>query len=131
MPMMVPSRPNSGASVTEVSTSQRFLSILGSSQSIDSSMWRSMPSNRAFTVTILNGTSKRYDPTIFSTSLQSGAQEGDAIFDSAAGLGGSPNTVLLPGRTAKFRVAYGLLNPADIVLEVSPGFEYDNAVWSS
>ncbi|MDP9421143.1 MAG: hypothetical protein M3P53_13560 [Actinomycetota bacterium] len=82
-----------------------------------------------FDVTVVNGTSERYEPALFSTTLQSDNAEGDAIFDSANGINGAPSTVLLPGREASFAIAYGVSNPADLVLEVSPGFEYESIVY--
>lgn len=80
-----------------------------------------------FNVTVVNGTDERYEPLMFSTSLQSANQEGDAVFDN--GLEGAPTTVLLPGREATFPVGYGVANPEDLVLEVSPGFEYESIVY--
>jgi hypothetical protein len=58
-----------------------------------------------FLVTIVNGSTKKYEQTLFSTTLQSGQREGEEIFDSAKGFNGSPNTVLLPSRSSKFKIA--------------------------
>jgi hypothetical protein len=85
----------------------------------------------AFDVTIVNGTQSNFDPSLFSTTLQSANVEGSEIYDSENGLEGSPSTTLLPGREAKFRIAYGVTNPADLVLEVSPSFEHDNAIYAT
>jgi hypothetical protein len=85
----------------------------------------------AFDVTIVNGTQANFDPSFFSTTLQSANVEGSEIYDSENGLEGSPSTTLLPGREAKFRIAYGVTNPADLVLEVSPSFEHNNAIYAS
>ncbi len=87
---------------------------------------------RQFTVTIVNKTGRRYDPSGFSTTVQSANEEAEQIFDSARGIGGSPDTTLLKNREAKFRIAYSLADPKDIVMEVSPDFgEYENAIYTT
>jgi Transposase and inactivated derivatives len=55
-----------------------------------------------FTVTIVNGTGKTFDPSMFSASAQSANLEADEVYDTAGGLNGSPDTKLLKGREAKF-----------------------------
>ena len=79
----------------------------------------------AFDVTIVNGTSANYEPSIFSTTLQSGNAEAQEVFDSANNLTGSPSTPILPGRESAFTIAYGVTNPTDLVMQVSPGFGFD------
>lgn len=83
-----------------------------------------------FTITVVNGSQENYDPTLFTTSLQSGNREASQIFDSAKNLGGTPSTVVLPGREAEFQVAYAVSDPTDLVMEVSPGFEYRDAIFT-
>ncbi|RRQ29229.1 hypothetical protein DK926_04935 [Rhodococcus sp. Eu-32] len=85
----------------------------------------------AFTVTIVNGSDKNYDPALFSASLQSGNAEGDQDFDTANGISGAPSTVILPSRESQFKIAFEASNPADLVLQVSPGFEYRDAIFTS
>lgn len=84
-----------------------------------------------FDVTIVNGTSANYEPAVFSATMQSANVESSQVFDSQQGMNGSPSTVLLPGREAVFRMAFGATDPADLVLQVTPGFEYDAAVFTS
>jgi hypothetical protein len=84
-----------------------------------------------FTVTLVNGTAKRFDPALFNTTIQSANEEGDLVIDSAKGIGGGPNTKLLAGREAKFRIAYGVKDPKDLVLEVNPDFEHEAALFTS
>ena len=84
-----------------------------------------------FTVTITNNTSKSYDPAMFTTSAQSGTQEADSIYDIDNNLGGSPHTALLPGRTVTFDVGFGVSDPKDVVLQVTPGFDYTPAMFQS
>lgn len=86
--------------------------------------------NVLFTVTIVNKTGKVYDPTLFSLTMQSGNEEASQIFDSENNLGGSPNTKILNGREAKFKVAFNVANPKDLVLEVRPGFDYDSVMFT-
>lgn len=85
----------------------------------------------AFTVTIDNGATSNYDPTLFMASAQSGSVEASEVFDSENGFNGPPTTKLLPGRTVTFKVGYGVQDPKDIVLEVTPGFDYDSAIFTS
>lgn len=84
-----------------------------------------------FTVTIVNKTGKPYDPVLFSASVQSANQEGHQVFDTGTGVEGPPETKILNGREAKFRIAFGVANPKDIVLEAAPGFEYDSALFTN
>jgi hypothetical protein len=72
-----------------------------------------------------------YDPATFSASVQSGSTEEDQVYDSANGIGGTPSTILLPGRESVFRMASGGTDPADLVMEVTPGFEYESAIFTS
>jgi hypothetical protein len=84
-----------------------------------------------FTVTVKNGTSERYDPGSFSTSLQSGQSEGKRCFDSAKDVAGSPSTALLTGRTVAWKEAYAVSDPNDLVLEATPGFDYGSVLFIS
>jgi hypothetical protein len=63
--------------------------------------------------------------------MQSATTEEQQVYDSANGIGGSPTTTLLPGREIQFRMAFGATNPDDLVLEVTPGFEYGSAIFTS
>lgn len=83
-----------------------------------------------FTVTIVNKSGKAYDPSIASATVQSADAEGDQIFDSSNDLGGTPDTKVLNGRQTKFKMAFGVANPKDVVVEFSPGFEYNSAIWT-
>lgn len=78
----------------------------------------------SFEVRVVNKTGKAWDPTLFQTSVQSNNQEADEVFDSE-NLGEMPQTKLLNGREAKFTVAYGVANPQDLVMEVTPDYEHE------
>lgn len=83
-----------------------------------------------FTVRIVNGTSENWDPSMFYATLQSGNQEASRVFDSEQ-LGDTPSTSLLPGREVEFTMAYGVNDPADLVMEVAPDFSYQNVIFHS
>jgi hypothetical protein len=84
-----------------------------------------------FTVVIVNKTGKTFDPSMTTANVQSGDVEGEEIFDSANGFNGSPDTKVLNGRQTKFKVAFGVANPKDIVFEFAPGFEYSSQLWTN
>ncbi|MEV6268934.1 hypothetical protein AB0L64_17315 [Kribbella sp. NPDC051936] len=81
--------------------------------------------------TIVNKSGKAFDPSTANATVQSGDVEGDEIFDSAHGINGSPDTKILDGRQARYKVAFGVSNPKDIVFEFTPGFEHDSAIWAT
>jgi hypothetical protein len=83
-----------------------------------------------FTITIVNKSGKAFDPTGANATVQSADVEADEIFDSANGFSGAPDTKVLNGRQSKFKVAFGVTNPKDVVVEFSPGFEYNSAIWT-
>ena len=85
---------------------------------------------RLFTVTVVNKTGKPYDGTLFNVTMQSGNEEMDQVFDSAKKIDGPPSTKLLNGRESKFKIVFGVNNPKDMVMEVSPGFEYDSVIFT-
>ncbi len=82
-----------------------------------------------FDVTIVNKTGTTWDPVMFRATVQSGNQEGSRIFDSAKNLTGAPSTKLLNGREATFKMAFGVADPADIVMEVSPDWDHQSALF--
>ena len=85
-----------------------------------------------FDVELTNGTDENFDPSSFSVNVQSGTTEASQVYDTDQ-LGQSPTTTLLPGRSATFKVAFGVADPDDLVMEVSPtfGFDYDSAVFTN
>jgi hypothetical protein len=84
-----------------------------------------------FEVKIVNGTGDEYDPALFTTTMQSGNTEAGEVFDSAQGFEGAPFTPLLDGRESVFIIGYGVTDPNDLVMQVSPGFEYDSALFTN
>ena len=84
-----------------------------------------------YTITIVNKTGKPYDPALFTTSVQSGDKEAEKVYDSEGNLGLPPSTKVLNGRQSTFTVGFGVSDPKDIVMEVSPGFDYESILYSS
>ena len=84
-----------------------------------------------FEVRVVNGTDAPFDPSATYATVQSGNQEATEIFDSGEPnhLEGPPQTSLLPGREAVWRAGFGVADPADIVLEITPSFEHESAIF--
>ena len=85
----------------------------------------------ALKFTVTNNGTKNFDPSMMMVTAQSGQTQEEPIFDSAQGYTGKPDTVLLPGRTVTFQLAFTVTEPEDVVVEVQPGFEYRSQVFTS
>lgn len=83
-----------------------------------------------FDVRVVNKTGKPWDPSLITESIQSSNQEGEQIYDTGT-LGDEPSTTLLNGREVKFRIAFAVPDPKDLVLEISPDFDHDPAIFTS
>ncbi len=83
-----------------------------------------------FTIIVVNKSGKPFDASMVYSSVQSNDVEADEIFDSAKGMNGTPDTKILNNRQAKFKVAFGVANPKDIVFELTPGGEYVSTLWT-
>jgi hypothetical protein len=83
-----------------------------------------------YTITVVNGTGKVFDPSMFNASVQSSNTEGGQVFDSEKGLEGAPSTKLLKGREAKFTIGFGVADPKDVVMEVTPSFEHESVLFN-
>lgn len=83
------------------------------------------------TVTIVNKTGKPYDPSLFYATMQSANVEAETVFDTDNGLEGSPDTKVLNGREAKFKIGFNVTDPKDLVLEVAPGFDYNSVLYTT
>ncbi len=88
----------------------------------ESAAFHVAPSYLAFDVTIVNGTDENWDPRLFSTTVRSGKQEASEVFDSTQGLEGPPSTNISVGEKTVFKIGYGVSDPHDLVMHVSPGF---------
>lgn len=85
----------------------------------------------AFDVKVVNTGTANYEVVGMYLSLQSGNVEAEQIFDTANGLGGAPSTPVLPGREAVFKVGFGVADPVDLVMQVTPGFDYEAVIFTS
>ncbi|MEL4356678.1 MULTISPECIES: hypothetical protein [unclassified Luteococcus] len=81
-----------------------------------------------FEVRVVNKTKATWDPALLHITVQSDNQEAEQVFDSQK-LADQPTTKLLPGREAKFPVAFGVANPKDLVMEVTPDFEHESVLF--
>ena len=79
-------------------------------------------------VTVVNGSTEVYEPAVFHATAQSDNTEARQVFD-VEGLTQQPSTPLLPERESKFQIAFGVSNPADLVLMVRPGFDYEQILY--
>lgn len=101
--------------------------------SMTSSEWASPGNTKgsSFTVTIVNGSDVPFDPSMANVTAQSANSEAEQIYDSEKGYGGSPDTTLLPGREAKYTVAFAMPDAKDVVVEASPSWDHVAALYAS
>ncbi|TFD74748.1 hypothetical protein [Cryobacterium fucosi] len=85
------------------------------------------PAAVVFNITVTNGGTKNFEPFLYSTASSGGA-EASKIYDGD--IGSSPNTVILPGQTITYSEAYSVNDPAQIVFQIKPSFEYDDAIFT-
>jgi len=89
------------------------------------------PAYLAWDVTLVNKTGKTYDPSMFSTTAQSGDVEAGGIYDEPK-LRPTPSTPLLDGRQARFQMGYSVQNPRDVVMQVDSGdFELKPVIYTN
>lgn len=81
-----------------------------------------------FDITIVNNSGTAWDPALFRATVQSANQEGSKVYDSGK-LPDEPTTKLLNGREATFKMAFGVADPADLVVEVTPDFEHQSVLF--
>ena len=72
--------------------------------------------NLGWTITIENGTSENYDPTMILVKVAAGGQEGSEIFDTD--WQGTPTSTILPGNSVTWVAAYAVADPATVQLSV-------------
>lgn len=93
------------------------------------------PGNRAVTVevTVLNGSDERANLDIVRVEARDAdGRTADRIFDSTKDASGGLSGTLLPGKQSVATYAFDLPRNAatSLDIEVTPGFNYDPAVWS-
>lgn len=72
-------------------------------------------SNLAWTITIENGTSENYDPTMILIKVASGGREGSEILDPWLA---PPTSTILPGKSITWTAAWSVADPSDVQLSV-------------
>jgi Protein of unknown function (DUF2510) len=91
------------------------------------------PNNLAFTITITNNSSENLEPVPY-VRLSSGGQEASQIFDvtgDGEDVGIPPTTVILPGQSVTWKSAWSVADPNSLTMQVSPSFEYEDAVFTN
>lgn len=87
-----------------------------------------------FKIVVTNGTAAAIDPYTMETVASAGT-ESSAIFDMGntdyGNVGETPMTSILPGQTIEWLVGYSVADPANLTFEVSPGFEYEQVVYTN
>lgn len=85
-----------------------------------------LPGNQtvAVNVSITNGTGQNYIPGLFNVVAQSGTAQASEVFDSAQNILGAPTGAILPGRTVAFTAVFSVMNPGDVVVQVTPGLSH-------
>lgn len=84
-----------------------------------------------FQITVINGTKDTFNPGVMQTSLQSGDVAGSDVIDMGNGIGMPPQTLLLPGRSVTYKVAFGVKDAKNLVLQVTPDFQSKPALFTS
>ncbi len=87
-------------------------------------------SGLSFTITIVNGTGAKYDPSMGYITAQMGNTEAEEIFDTENGYEGSPMTTVLPGRETTYKVAYAGSDTKNLVLEFAPDFDRGSLIFT-
>lgn len=83
----------------------------------------------AFQITVVNGTDAPIDPTEAFATVQSGNTEAEEVYDE--NVGELPMTSILPDREATFTVAFAASDPSDLVMEIAPTWEHENAIFTN
>lgn len=82
-----------------------------------------------FEVTLVNGSSENFDAALLTEQLSSAGTSGEFIADE--GIDGYATGTVLPGKSLTYTVGYMVADPADVQVEVSPGWDYDAAIFVS
>ena len=87
----------------------------------------------AFTVVLTNNSDEALEPSPY-TSLSAGGVESDGVYDtenSIGRIGGSPETVILPGQTVQWIEGFNVADVTSLTLQSAPSYEYTDAVFTN
>lgn len=80
-------------------------------------------------VTLTNGSSTAYDPSMFYATASVGGTEVDQVFDNAKKLSGSPSTKVRPGKTVSFWIGFTGKPTGDLAIDIRPSWEHDEVTY--
>lgn len=78
------------------------------------------PHTVSMDVKLTNTGDELLDPTLVYVSASSGGEEASAVFDVANGVDAPPTTDIKPGKSVKWTVAFDVVDPKDMTVEVTP-----------
>lgn len=79
-------------------------------------------------VTIKNGSDKPIEAILFGTQATTGDAEAEAVFDGEKGVD-LPTSKVLPGKSLKYKIAFGVKKGEDFVLSVSYDFGNTDGIY--
>lgn len=82
-----------------------------------------------FEIRVVNNTGGPWEPGLIYATVQSANQEGARVFDSGQ-LPPDPSTKLLDGREVTFKMAFGVADPEDLVMEIRPDFSHESVLFN-
>ena len=82
----------------------------------------------SFTVTIYNGTQSKYDPSMGFSTAQIGNTEAEEAYGD--GYGGTPDTVILPGREVTYKAVFVGTDTTNVVVEIAPDWDRGSLVFT-
>lgn len=91
----------------------------------------SSPAFVVMDVKIKNDGEQNFDPIETYASAQSGDKEAEDIYDSEQDIGSPPSTSVLPGRSTSYKIAYGVQDSKDLVVEIRGRGDGNSAIWTS
>jgi len=83
-----------------------------------------------FSITIQNNSDEPIDPGSTMVTAASGNAESNRVFDAEQNILGEPGTPVLPGRSVTWEVAFGVLDPHDLTVAITPGSGTDPIIWT-
>jgi len=87
-----------------------------------------------FLIVVTNNSKQAIKPYTFALA-NSGGMPAEGISDIGneeyGELGFDPTGTILPGQTLQWYTAFSLADPLDVTMEISPGFEYEDAIFTN